>query len=224
MRTATVEDFSDKHLHEPIVRGFLHRPPDGFEEAIILTHAAASNCQSPLLVALATAFSADGIAVLRCDLPFRLARPNGRPPASYAARDQAGLRRAIELIKAKVSKKIYLGGHAYGGRQSSLLAASDPNLVAGLLLLSYPLHPPRQSTPLRTHHFSLLRTPAMFVQASKDPFGTPDEVGAALSKISAPTKLVILEGGRHELLSDGNSQTLADTVVREFREFFGLTT
>lgn len=224
MCTPTVEPFSDKHLDEPIVRGFLHCPPGGSREAMILTHAAATNCQSPLLVALATAFSSSGIAVLRCDLPFRIARPNGRPPTTYAARDQAGLRRAIELIKARVSKTVYLGGHAYGGRQSSLLAASHPNLVAGLLLLSYPLHPPKQALPLRTHHFSSLRTPAMFVQASKDPFGTSDEVGAALSQISAPTRLVTLEGGRHDLLNDGNSNTLADTIVREFRRFFGLTT
>jgi len=161
--------------------------------------------------------------VFRCDLPFRVARPNGRPTASLAARDQSGLKRAVQLMKPRASR-VYLGGHAYGGLQASLLAASDPTLVTGLLLLSYPLHPPKQSAPLRTQHFSSLRTPAMFVHASKDPFGTPDELRSALDAIPAPTKLDVVENARHELLTDSNTATLPGAVVSEFRGFFGLRT
>lgn len=219
-----VEPFRDEHPEMPTVCGFIHHPVGDIGDALILAHAAAGSCNSSLLIALATAFSASGITVLRCDLPFRLARPDGRPPASFSARDQAGLRRAVDLMKAEVSKKVYLGGHAYGGRQASLVAASDPSLIAGLLLLSYPLHPPKQSAPLWTQHFSSLRTPTMFVHASKDPFGTPDELRSALDAIQAPTRVVLVENARHELLTDNNTDTLPGVVVSEFRGFFGSRT
>jgi predicted alpha/beta-hydrolase family hydrolase len=216
-----VEPFRDEHPDFPTVCGFTHHPVYGSGDWLILAHGAAGNCNSPLLIALATAFSASGIAVFRCDLPFRVARPNERPTASLAARDQSGLKRAVQLMKARASR-VYLGGHAYGGHQASLLAASDPTLVAGLLLLSYPLHPPKQSAPLRTQHFSSLRTPAMFVHASKDPFGTPDELRCALDAIPVPTRLDVVENARHELLTDSNTGTLPGAVVSEFRGFFGI--
>ncbi len=188
---------------------------------MILSHSAATDCSSPLLVALAQAFSAAGITVLRCDLPFRQMRPKRRPSASVAARDQAGLKRAIELLKARVCKRVYVGGLAYGGHQSSLLAASEPGLADGLLLLSYPLHPPGQRGPLRTFHFPSVRTPALFVQASRDPFGTPDEVRPALELIAAPTRLVIAKDARHDLFNDNNRETLPGMIVSEFENFFG---
>src|SRR6516164_11717625 len=98
---------------------------------------------------------------------------------------------------------------------------SNLKLIAGLLLLSYPLHPIKQSTPLRTDHFLSLRTPAMFVHASKDPFGTPDELRSALDAIQATTRIVLVENARHELLTDNNTDTLPGVVVSEFRGFFG---
>jgi predicted alpha/beta-hydrolase family hydrolase len=61
----------------------------------------------------------------------------------------------------------------------------------------------------------------MFVQASKDSFGTPDELRSAMDAIPAPTTVVVIENARHELLTDGNSETLSRTVVSEFRGFFG---
>ena len=205
----------------PTVCGCIHQPARGSGDALILAHGAAGNCNSPLLTALATAFSASGITVLRCEFPFRQLRPTGRPLPQFAALDQAGLKRAVQLMKARVSKRVYLGGHAYGGRQASLVAALEPSLVAGLLLLSYPLHPARQPTNSRTHHFSYIHSPVMFVQASRDPFGTPDELRSALDEIPGPTRLVVVENARHELLTDNNTDTLPRAVVSEFRGFFG---
>jgi len=73
------------------VRGFLHRPATASKDWLVLTHGAGSNCQSPLLRALAEAFAASGINVLRVDLPFRQSRPHGPPPRGSAERDQEGL-------------------------------------------------------------------------------------------------------------------------------------
>src|SRR5689334_16363648 len=79
-----------------IVRGALHRPKQGNGDALILTHGAGANCNSPLLIALADEFCKSGLAVLRCDLPFRQVRPHGPPPRGSAERDQQGLRAAVE--------------------------------------------------------------------------------------------------------------------------------
>ena len=86
----------------------------------------------------ADAFAAAGIAVLRCDLAFRQARPHGPPFPAMAVQDRAGLARAVRALRDRLPGKVFLGGHSYGGRQSSMLAAEEPELAAGLLLLSYP--------------------------------------------------------------------------------------
>jgi predicted alpha/beta-hydrolase family hydrolase len=82
-----------------------------------------------------------------------------------------------------------------------MLAAEDPELVDGLLMLSYPLHPPRKPEQLRTAHFPNLRTQALFIQGTRDPFGLPAELEAAVKLIPAQTTLVLIEGAGHDLKS-----------------------
>src|SRR5277367_4618101 len=195
------------------VRGFLHRPMVSGLDGLVLTHGAGANRDAPLLVALADAFCASGLTVLRCDLPFRQARPHGPPPRGSAERDQEGLRAATESMRGLVSGRVFLGGHSYGGRQASMLAASEPRLVARLLLLSYPLHPPQRPGELRTAHFPDLQTPALFVSGNRDGFGSIDELGLALKLIPARTELLTVTGAGHELLSKKNRDSMPETVV-----------
>src|SRR5271169_5504212 len=157
---SAIESFTNQEAGQPVVRGFLHRPNGDAIAALVLTHGAGSNCRVPLLVAIAEAFAAGGIAVLRCDLPFRQSRPHG-PPFGNGANDRSGLRRAVEVLREIVPGRTFLGGHSYGGRQASMLAAEDPAIAHGLLLLSYPLHPPGKPQQLRTAHFPKLQTPAL---------------------------------------------------------------
>lgn len=165
----------------------------------MLAHGAGSNCQAPLLVEVAQAFAEAGISVLRCDLPFRQARPKGLPLPGWAARDREGLRQAVAALRQIAPGRIVLGGHSYGGRQATLLAAEDPTIASALLLLSYPLYPPRRPLELRTAHFPQLRTPAVFVHGSRDPFGSLAELRAALALIPAPVALIEVEGAAHDL-------------------------
>src|ERR1019366_8722507 len=151
------EPISDSSFHPPL-RGFLHRPANPNGKALILTHGAGSNCQAPILVALAEAFTGAGFTVLRCDLPFRQERPFGPPHPGNAACDREGLKRTVEAMRERVSGQVFLGGHSYGGRQASMLCADERGLADGLLLLSYPLHSPRKPEQLRTQHFPRLRT------------------------------------------------------------------
>jgi len=212
-------EFSDLSA-EPTVHGFLHEPERPNGDALVLTHGAGANCQSKLLIALANAFSNAGYLVLRCDLPFRQSRPSGPPFPAMAARDREGLRRAVDAVRSKTSGRIFLGGHSYGGRQGSMLAAEQSQLVAGLLLLSYPLHPPRKPAELRTAHFPQLKTPALFVHGGRDPFGSHDEMKAALPLIPARTMLLEIEGAGHELLGKKAQEDLPAQIVEAFKNFF----
>lgn len=222
------EEFIDDST-DPPVRGFLHAPVSVSggatlsNTALILTHGAGANCQTLLLVALAEAFAAAGVAVLRCDLPFRQARPYG-PPIRSAERDQAGLRSAVESLRRHSvaggdTARIVLGGHSYGGRMASILASAEPGLADVLLLLSYPLHPPKQPQQLRTQHFPALETPALFVSGVRDGFGSVAELETALQLIPARTRLLSVPGAGHELISKANRETLPPLVVEAFRDF-----
>jgi uncharacterized protein len=211
---------------DPFVRGLLHRPGNPNGSGLVVAHGAGSNCQAPLLIALANTFSEAGYVVLRIDLPYRQDRPYGPPGPGDAKRDRAGLKNAVADIKNLASGRIFLGGHSYGGRQATMLCAEipedAPQEVAGLLLLSYPLHPPRKPDQLRTQHFFHLRTPALFVQGTRDPFGSIAEIEEALKLIPAKTKLFPVEGVGHDLGFKGKAgqEGLSAKVLAEFQAFF----
>jgi predicted alpha/beta-hydrolase family hydrolase len=204
---------------DPFVRGFLHQPGKPSGDGIVLTHGAGSNCRSPLLVTLSETFADAGFAVVRCDLPYRQTRSFGPPGPGDAKRDRAGLKNAVAALKKIVSGRMFVGGHSYGGRQASMLCADEPDLAAGLLLLSYPLHPPRKPEQLRTQHFFNLQTPALFVQGTRDPFGSLQEIEQALKLIPAKTKLLPVEGIGHDLGFKGKSrrEELPPKVLEEFQ-------
>jgi predicted alpha/beta-hydrolase family hydrolase len=186
-------------------------------ESLILTHGAGSNRNAPLLVALANALGEAGVYVVRYDLPFRQDRPHGPPRPGDAARDREGLRAEVVKIRESKGGKVWLGGHSYGGRQASMLAAESSGVVDGLLLLSYPLHPPKKPEQLRTAHFPNLQTPALFAHGSRDPFGSLVELEAAIAWIPAATRIMEIEGAGHELGRDHAG--LAKRIVAEFRAF-----
>jgi predicted alpha/beta-hydrolase family hydrolase len=228
--------FSDDSL-DPAVRGWLHTPRAPNGDALILTHGAGSNCNAPLLVALGETFAGHGYVVLRCDLPFRQERRTGPPFPGNAERDRAGLRNAIAVLRKSVAGRIFLGGHSYGGRQATMLCAAESELVkaelvkaapdeselvAGLLLLSYPLHPPRKPEQLRIQHLPNLRTPSLFVQGTRDPFGSVEEITNALQLIPAKTELMTVEGVGHDLGFKGKAKApqLPASIFAKFDEMF----
>jgi len=204
---------------EVSVRGVLHHPTSPSEGALVLTHGAGSNCNAPLLISLAEAFSEAGTTVLRCDLPFRQSRPHGPPPRGSAERDQQGLRAAVAFMKKQVPGRVLLGGHSYGGRQASMLAAAEPELVGKLLLLSYPLHPPQRLSELRTGHFTSLHTPALFVHGTKDGFGSIEEMTSALKLIPARTELIPVTNAGHELVTKRNRDEISQRIAKAFLLF-----
>jgi uncharacterized protein len=162
------------------------------------------------------------------------------PPLSRSLRQ--GGNAPVDAIPNAVSveqeRRIYLGGHSYGGRQCSMLCAelaeNGPNSIvdngeadalvrlAGLLLLSYPLHPPRKPEQQRTQHLPNLHTPALFVHGTRDPFGSIAELEQALKMIPAKTKLLPIEAAGHDLGFKGKAkkEELPSLIFSEFAKFF----
>lgn len=205
-------------VEQELIRGVLHVAEKASGNGLVLTHGAGSNCNTPLLVALADVFAGSGWTVLRCDLPFRQKRSYG-PPRGSAAEDQEGLRRAVAFMRTQVAGRVCLGGHSYGGRQASMLAASQPDVAEALLLLSYPLHPPNRPDQLRTAHFPQLQTPALFVHGSRDGFGTQEELAEAVRLIPAKTEIFEIAGTGHEILRKNNANSLPAEIAGRFEKF-----
>jgi predicted alpha/beta-hydrolase family hydrolase len=217
----SVQAFSDNSLSVP-VRGFIHSAEQTSGRGLILTHGAGSNSNTSLLITLAEAFAGAGLSALRCDLPFRQNHPFGPPRPGDAERDREGLRNAVAAMRKLGCEKVFLGGHSYGGRQATMLCAESDDLTSGLLLLSYPLHPPRKPAQLRVQHLPKLKVPALFVHGTRDPFGSIEEMESALKMIPSKTKLLTVDGAGHDLGFKGNSvrDGLAEAVVAAFAGMF----
>ncbi len=180
------------------MRMILHEPKRPNGDGIALTHGAGGNMSMPLLKAVAEAFSDAGYLAARFDLPFREKRPTG-PPAGNGSSDRDGIREIGQWMRTKVSGRLLMGGQSYGGRQITMVASETPGFTDGLVLFSYPLHPPGKADQMRTAHFGALQTPALFVHGSKDPFGSPDEMRAALGLLPGRSVLSVVNGAGHDL-------------------------
>ena len=187
------------------VAGIAHRPAGEPSGVVVLTHGAGGSRESPLLIRICDEWAARGWLAIRYNLPYRRRRPKG-PPSGSAAADRDGIIEAIALAGEMVARglvdgPVLAGGHSYGGRQTSMVAAENPGLVGGLTLFSYPLHPPGKPENLRTAHFGSIEVRTVFTHGTADPFGTVDELREAVTLIPADTEIVEVTGARHDLVS-----------------------
>lgn len=159
---------------------------------LLLTPGASATREQPALVALDEAVSALGVTVERMDFPYTQAgrRAPDRPPVLLDAVRAGAARLAVD--------DLFLGGRSMGGRICSM-AVADGLAARGLVLISYPLHPPGRPDKLRTEHFPRLAVPCLFVSGTKDTFGRPDELEAATAAIPGEVTHVWIEGGDHGL-------------------------
>ena len=186
-------------VDEPGVRGFLHVPAVDPVATLAVTHGAGGDCTAKVLTDLAETWSAHGVVVLRFDMAFRRAKPSGPPHPSKAAADRESVRSAVKYLRSRGPAPMLVGGHSYGGRQASMAAAEDPDLAAGLVLLSYPLHPQGKPEKLRTAHLPEITMPVLFVSGTRVPFGTPAELCDAIDLIPAKTVFIDIPGAAHDL-------------------------
>ena len=156
------------------------------------------------------------LPVQRCDHAHRLA---GRRAPGKPEPDIAGVVAAVEATcrKWKVDPAtVVIGGRSYGGRMASMAVAQGLQ-VAGLVLLSYPLHPPGRPERLRTDHLGDITVPTLFVSGDRDPFGSPDEFAPWLASMQAPVHADWV-GGAHDPRNDA---AVIDAVARWLADLTG---
>lgn len=180
------------------IAGIAHEPDGAPSGVVALTHGAGGNRDSALLVKLCDEWARRGWLAVRYNLPYRRRRPKG-PPSGSAATDRAGIVEAITVCRELAPGPLIVGGHSYGGRQTSMVVAAKEAHVDVLTLFSYPVHPPGKPERARTEHLPDIAVPTVFTHGSSDPFGSLDELRDAAALISAPTQIVEIAGARHDL-------------------------
>ncbi len=151
------------------------------------------------------------LPVRRVDFPYRLEgrRMPDRAPVAVAQLRAEAATWADELGAG--TDRLLLGGRSYGGRMCSM-AVAEGLPAAGLVLLSYPLHPPGRPEKLRVEHFGQIEVPTLFVSGDKDPFGTPDELAEHVTAIPGPVTTVTLSGA-HDMRGAAREKAVADAVA-----------
>jgi predicted alpha/beta-hydrolase family hydrolase len=164
--------------------------------ALLLTPGAGSDRTHPTLVAIERAVAP--LPVARIDFPYRRAGRRAPDRADKLVACIVEEAAALAAAAGIAPERLVLGGRSMGGRMCSLAVAGGLPAL-GLVLVSYPLHPPGKPDQLRTAHFPKLDLPCLFVSGDRDPFGSPAELAAATAAIPGPVRHVWVAGGRHEL-------------------------
>ncbi|MCV7230189.1 alpha/beta hydrolase [Mycolicibacterium komossense] len=180
------------------IAGVAHEPDGEPTGVVLLTHGAGGSRESPLLIRLCDEWAGRGWLAVRYNLPYRRRRPKG-PPSNSAASDQQGIVEAIEWAHSLTPGPVIAGGHSYGGRMTSMVAAAQSADLTTLTLFSYPLHPPGKPERARTEHLTDIAIPTVFTHGTADPFGTIDELARAAALVTGPTRIVEVTGARHDL-------------------------
>jgi uncharacterized protein len=185
---------------EPI-SALVYPAPAGANVSLILGHGAGAGQNSTFMVNFATALAARGIETITFNFAYTEA---GRRVPDRNDRLEAAWRRMIAAHRAGelgTRARLAIGGKSMGGRIASQVAAAEDegagDGIAGLVFLGYPLHPPGRPDKLRSAHLPRIRAPMLFVQGSRDTFGTPEELAPVLKTLRAPAELCVIEDGDH---------------------------
>ena len=180
--------------------------------------------RSAFLATVARGVAAGGTRVARFEFPYMRARRAGGP---RGAPDREPVLREAWLSAIAAlggGGRLAIGGKSLGGRIASMVA--DEAGVRGLVCLGYPFHPPGKPERLRTKHLETLATPALIVQGTRDPFGSPEEV--ARYRLSPSIRVTWIEDGDHSFKPRASSgrteaETLAEAVahMQEFLKALG---
>ncbi len=198
----------------------IHYPPAKTRRSgigLILGHGAGAPQTSSFMVTFATALAARGIDTVTFNFLYMEQRRRVPDPG---ARLEACYRAVIEAVaQRKIGRgRLAIGGKSMGGRIATQVAALGAPAVAGLVLLGYPLHPPGKPEQLRAKHLPGIRAPMLFVQGSRDTFGTPEELRPIIKTLKTTVELHVVEGGDHSfkvLKSAGVTQEYIYEAVQD---------
>ena len=165
--------------------------------AVVLAHGAGGGQKSRFMVEAANALAARGIAVATFDFPYMA---HGRSAPDKPAVLEAHWREVIEEARRHPSfaeLPLFIGGKSMGGRIASQVAAQQVAGITGLVYLGYPLHPPGRPEQRRDRHLPDIKEPMLFVQGTRDQFGTADEIRALLPALNPRATLFEVQDGDH---------------------------
>jgi predicted alpha/beta-hydrolase family hydrolase len=199
-------------------------PDSGSGVNLILAHGAGADQNSGFMVHFATALAARGVETVTFNFVYteqsrRLPDKNDKLESCWRA-----VIAAVRGVTPALGKLV-IGGKSMGGRIASQIAAAGDDGLAGLVFLGYPLHPPGRPDKLRSEHLGRIRAPMLFVQGSRDAFGSPDELRAALADARTAADLFVVDGGDHSfkvpkrgaMPQDQVYEMVLDEIVRWMR-------
>jgi predicted alpha/beta-hydrolase family hydrolase len=192
--------------------------------AVLLAHGAGAGQRHPFMTATARGLARRGLHVMTFDFPYMSA--GRRTPDKPAVLEQA----VADALTALRSRRevgnlaIIVGGKSMGGRIASQAAARGllPG-VKGLFFLGYPLHPPGRPAQTRDKHLTDVPVPMLFVQGTRDTFGTPDELAPVLDRVGARAELMVVSGGDHSFKapkSEGSQTEIHERILEALSSWF----
>jgi predicted alpha/beta-hydrolase family hydrolase len=196
----------------------------GAAPVVVLAHGAGNDLRSAFLERFAGSLSARGLAVVRFNFPYK--EGGGQRPPDRMDVLAETYREVVQSSASRTGSPpgaLFVGGKSMGGRVASVLVAQGLVKPSGLVFLGYPLHPPGKPEAARTEHLPRVGRPMLFVQGTRDPFGTIDEIQAARKSLKLPGALHVVEGGDHSFAlpkSQGARQTATlDAAANAIVEF-----
>ena len=191
---------------------------------IVLAHGAGAPMTSPFMEKISDLLAGRGLEVIRFEFAYMAARREGacKPPpkAELLIPEYEAIVRRLATSR-KDGRCLVIGGKSMGGRVASLVADAlyGERLIAGLVCLGYPFHPPGKPDQLRTAHLEHLACPALILQGERDPFGSRAEVEAM--RLSPAIRFHWAGDGDHDLgprggsgfTRNGNLAAAADAVA-----------
>ncbi|MGE0448928.1 MAG: alpha/beta family hydrolase [Vicinamibacterales bacterium] len=185
---------------------------------LLLAHGAGAGQHSPFMTSFARAMAGRGIDTVTFN--FLYVEQKRRLPDRAPVLEACYLAAIAETRRrlAFAGGPLFIGGKSMGGRIATQVAAADASLqLTGFVLLGYPLHPPGRPHQRRDAHLPRVQRPMLFVQGSRDAFGTPSELEPILSSLTPPAALHAVEGGDHSFSlprTAAGRQTAVDDEIR----------
>lgn len=171
---------------------------DPFSAVFVLAHGAGGGQSSAFIVQYATALAAAGLDIVTFDFRYMALRRRVPDPPAVLEDCYRAVVSHVEGTPELAGRPIFIGGKSMGGRIATQIAAGPGvDAVRGLVLLGYPLHPPGKPQQLRAKHLPAIRQPMLFVQGSRDAFGTPAELKPILEPMGQRVTVWVVEDGDH---------------------------
>jgi hypothetical protein len=189
---------------------------------LLLAHGAGAGQLSSFMISFARSLSDLGIDAVTFNFPYTEQKrrlPDRRPVLESCYRSTVG---TVHEQVASARRLLVAGGKSMGGRIATEIAAADPGLpLAGLVLLGYPLHPPGRQAERRDAHLPDVTQPVLFIQGSRDAFGTPDELAPVAASMSPPAIVHVVAGGDHsfKVSKAGEQASVYQSIQRAIVEW-----